>query len=113
MPPAESRCNSDFMLALVSVQHVPTSAPANRTSQAKKWTLTWSDEFNAATGSPPDPAKWVVESGGHGWGNHELEYYTSRPENLRQENGNLVIEAINKSFTGSEGVTRNYTSARL
>jgi len=77
------------------------------------WILTWSDEFNGANGSSPDRQKWVVESGGNGWGNDELEYYTARSQNLRQENGNLVIEAVKEKFTGSDGVQREYTSARL
>jgi beta-glucanase (GH16 family) len=88
---------------------------AARTDSATKrgWVLTWRDEFDGANGSPPDPRKWVVETGGNGWGNDELEYYTSRSKNIRQENGNLVIEAFKEKFTGSDGVERNYTSARL
>jgi beta-glucanase (GH16 family) len=54
-----------------------------------------------------------VESGGNGWGNEELESYTPRAENLHLENGNLVIEAVKEEFTGSDGVKRRYTSARL
>lgn len=82
-------------------------------ARARKWTLTWSDEFSGPNGAPPDPAKWVLQTGGNGWGNHELEYYTSRRENVRQENGDLVIEANKESFTGPDGVRRDYTSARL
>ncbi len=78
-----------------------------------RWVLTWSDEFNGPVGSTPDAAKWVVESGGNGWGNDELEYYTARKQNVRQENGNLVIEAIKEKFTASDGTERRYTSARL
>ena len=77
------------------------------------WVLRWSDEFNGPNGSPPDPTKWVVESGGNGWGNDELQYYTKRPQNVRLEDGSLVIEAIKERFTGPDGVERNYTSARL
>lgn len=77
------------------------------------WVLTWSAEFNAPNGSPPDPTKWVVESGGNGWGNDELQYYTNRPKNVRLEDGNLVIEAVKEQFTGPDGVQRNYTSARI
>jgi beta-glucanase (GH16 family) len=79
----------------------------------RKWTLTWDDEFTGPNGSSPDPAKWVIESGGNGWGNEELEYYTPRQENLRLENGNLVIEAMKENFVGSDGVRRRYTSARV
>ena len=86
------------------------NAPA---SSKSGWTLTWSDEFNGPNGSAPDAKKWVAESGGNGWGNNELEYYTSRSQNSRIDNGNLLIEAIKEPFTGADGVARNYTSARL
>lgn len=77
------------------------------------WILTWSDEFNGTNGSPPDSAKWTAESGGNGWGNGELEYYTPRHQNVRQENGDLVIEAVKEEFTGPDKVRRDFTSARL
>ncbi len=72
------------------------------------WKLTWSDEFSGADGTPPDPAKWGYDTGGGGWGNNELQYYTDRTVNSRIENGALVIEARAENFGG-----RNYTSARL
>ena len=78
-----------------------------------KWTLTWSDEFNARSGSPVDSQKWTAEIGGNGWGNNELEYYTANPSNARQEHGALVIEAIRQPFTGRDGVKKDYTSGRL
>jgi len=96
---------------------VPLNSHLQRSStlSASKpnWVLTWSDDFNGRSGSAPDSSKWVVESGGSGWGNKELEYYTDRSRNVRQENGHLVIEAIKEKFTGRDGVVRNYTSARL
>ncbi len=52
-----------------------------------------------------------------GWrerlGNHQLEYYTNRPENSFIRDGNLVIQALKENFTGSDHVTRDYTSARI
>jgi beta-glucanase (GH16 family) len=74
------------------------------------WTLVWSDEFAQADGTSPDSAKWAYETGtgSGGWGNNELEYYTSRTNNVRIENGQLVIEARQESYLGS-----GYTSARL
>ena len=80
---------------------------------APTWVLTWSDEFNGTSGSGPDPTKWVIETGGNGWGNNELEYYTARTQNVQQANGNLVITALQESYTGPDSVTRNYTSARI
>ena len=74
------------------------------------WTLVWSDEFSQPDGSSPDTNKWAFDigTGSGGWGNNELEYYTSRTNNVRVENGQLVIEARQESYMGS-----GYTSARL
>ncbi|GLU47159.1 endo-1,3-beta-glucanase [Nocardiopsis ansamitocini] len=69
--------------------------------------LVWSDEFNGAAGSAPDPSKWTHETGAHGWGNQELQNYTtSRGNSALDGNGNLVITAKRES-NGS------YTSARM
>ncbi len=78
-----------------------------------KWTLVWSDEFNGPEGSMPDASKWSIVKDGSGFGNHELEYYTDRSANLHLEKGNLVITARKESYTGADGATREYTSARL
>ena len=67
--------------------------------------LVWSDEFNGSTISS---ANWNFDLGGGGWGNNELQNYTSRTENARISNGMLVIEARRENFGGNA-----YTSARL
>ena len=69
------------------------------------WALDWSDEFD---GHALDRGKWTFETGGHGFGNNEMQYYTDRPENLRLEDGMLVIEARREAYQG-----RDYTSARI
>jgi beta-glucanase (GH16 family) len=101
-----------FALVVASVQP-GAQQTAGRRPPASSWVLTWSDEFNGPDGSAPDPAKWSVESGGNGWGNSEMQYYTPRRENVRQEKGSLVIEAIKEKFTGPDGTRRDYTSGRL
>lgn len=75
---------------------------------AKKYAkLVWSDEFN--TDGLPDKSKWNYDVGGDGWGNNELQYYTSeRLKNARVENGMLIIEAYRENWQN-----KNYTSARL
>ncbi len=75
--------------------------------------LIWSDEFNGQAGSLPVSTKWTMVTGGGGFGNHELESYTSRPENVQQRDGNLVITARKEAFTGTDKIPREYTSARL
>jgi beta-glucanase (GH16 family) len=87
--------------------------PSTRHLAAERWDLTWSDEFDGASGSHPAPSKWKFETGGDGWGNHELEYYTDRSENSRIDQGKLIIEARREDYRGKDGVTRQYTSARL
>ena len=77
------------------------------------WSLVWSDEFDGPSGAAVDSTKWTPEVGGWGWGNNELEYYTARPVNAYQSGGSLVIKAIKEHYTGSDNVTREYTSARL
>lgn len=70
--------------------------------------LVWSEEFNTA--GAPDPAKWGYDigTGSNGWGNNELQYYTSRPENVTISNGTLKITAKKESYSG-----REYTSTRM
>src|SRR5215472_13844088 len=83
-------------------------------AEPKTWKLIWSDEFDGPAKSAPDPKKWGFSIGGGGWGNRELQTYTSRRENsFLDGKGNLVIEARRERFTGPDGITRDYTSARL
>ncbi len=64
------------------------------------------------TDGAPNPEIWGFDIGtgpnGDGWGNQELQYYTDRPDNVRVENGFLLITAREESFANSP-----YTSARL
>ncbi len=82
-------------------------------TEVPAWELVWSDEFSQPNGSAPDSRSWNYDQGGGGWGNLELQTYTNRRENSRIENGNLVIEARRETFTGTDGISRNYTSARI
>lgn len=84
----------------------PTPAPG-------PWQLTWSDEFDGADGSRPDESRWTYDLGGGGFGNQELETYTNRAENADIEKGALVITARSEHYTGTDGIARDYTSARL
>jgi beta-glucanase (GH16 family) len=74
-------------------------------------TLVWEENFDGTTISPET---WTFDFGDGcergicGWGNQELQYYTSRPENARIEDGSLVIEARREDFQG-----KPFTSARL
>lgn len=65
--------------------------------------LEWAEEFDCET---IDTITWNFKKGfGH---NNEEQYYTNREENLRVENGILVIEARKEKYE-----TASYTSARI
>ena len=99
-------------LVLVSLVHCGTSAPQAPTGErapqpSGAWRTVWADEFDGD--GLPDPSKWSYETGGHGWGNNELQFYTgSRPENARVQGGVLIVEARREPREG-----KAYTSARL
>ena len=107
-----SQCFALFATILFAGLRAPAQTTA-ASAVSSEWTLVWSDEFNGPIGSRVDSSKWVTETGGGGWGNDELEYYTARPQNAYLEDGNLVIKVLQEKYTGSDNVSKNYTSARL
>ncbi len=69
--------------------------------------LLWSDEFEQE--GLPNPAKWSLEVGDHGWGNNELQLYTSgQLKNARVQGGVLLVEAH-----ADASQPKGYTSAKL
>ena len=68
-------------------------------------TPVWGDEFDNV--GAPDASKWNYNVGAGGWGNNELQYYTS-DNNAVVQDGKLKIEARKENKEGS-----SYTSARL
>jgi beta-glucanase (GH16 family) len=89
------------------------ACPIARACNPTGWTLVWSDEFDGPRGSAVNSRKWSFDIGGNGWGNKELETYTSRAANSHLADGRLVIEALKETFSGPDSITRHYTSARL
>ncbi|MGV9808461.1 RICIN domain-containing protein [Micromonospora chersina] len=78
--------------------------------------VTWSDDFTGPAGAAPDGSKWRYDTGGSGWGNNELEYYTTSTRNAALDgNGNLVITARKENPAGYSCWygSCQYTSARL
>jgi beta-glucanase (GH16 family) len=70
------------------------------------WNIVWSDEFNGPT---INTNIWTYDLGNNsGWGNSELEYYTSSAQNACVSNGFLHLVALQQSSNGY-----SYTSARL
>ena len=91
---AEKPVSEEIQMAEAEEEYTDTP---DRSSEG--YTLIWSDEFD---GDSLDTTKWSCQIGtgtSEGltdWGNQELEYYTDREENVRVEDGELIITAINK-----------------
>jgi uncharacterized repeat protein (TIGR01451 family) len=87
-------------------------------ARAQNWQLVWSDEFNGAQGTLPDPTKWSYDSPTAGASNGEQETYCGQAgagqtgicanwqQNAQMDGqGHLLITAINSG--------QGWTSARL
>jgi beta-glucanase (GH16 family) len=75
--------------------------------------VVWHDEFAGRRGTRPDPRKWSFETG-HGWGDRELQSYTSLPRNASLDGrGHLVITARREAYNGADQRPADYTSARI
>lgn len=79
--------------------------------QNDQLSLVWSDEFDS--GVFPDESKWTLVQGNGcpglcGFGNNEKQYYTNSPDNVRLDDGKLVIMAHYHPDS-----TIRYTSAKL
>ncbi|MCR9098352.1 MAG: family 16 glycosylhydrolase [bacterium] len=72
--------------------------------------MIWSDEFD---GNALDTSRWSYDIGDGcpnlcGWGNNEQQYYTDAPENIKVENGLLVITGREDNVGGA-----GYSSAKI
>lgn len=93
---------------------IAAASLAGLATPATGQTLLSSDEFTGAAGSAPNPQAWTELTGGSGWGNNELETYTDRASNVSLDgDGHLKITAQKETYTGSDGITRDYTSGRI
>ncbi len=72
-----------------------------RAGHAQCWNLVFEEEFN---GTSLDLNTWEYQVGGGGWGNNELQFYTSG-SNVQVSNGTLKIIAKQSGST--------YTSSRI
>lgn len=81
--------------------------PEEQSFQTEFTDLLWSDEFD---GNALDTANWNYEigNGDNGWGNGEAQYYTNSEDNVKVQDGNLVITAKRESESGFD-----FTSARI
>ena len=77
--------------------------------------LVWSDEFDGA-GGVPDSANWKFETGGDGWGNHELETYCAPGSSVGlcvAAKPNVVVTDGYLHLVARRDAAGKWTSARM
>ena len=84
---------------------IPCIPCVNQVKAESSWKLVWSDEFD---GDSLNTNVWTRETGGSGWGNNELQYYTDRTDNSYVSDGTLKIVAKRENYSNCR-----FTSARL
>jgi len=89
----------------VYVPPIPAGPPVDK-NWSFETTPTWADEFTNS--GAPLSSNWDYDTGGGGWGNNELEYYTNTTNNASVANGLLTITAKKESMGGM-----GYTSSRM
>ncbi len=68
--------------------------------------LLWQDTFEKEGNLDPDI--WTIETGGHGFGNNESQFYTNQEKNIFVKDQMLHIAAHKEAYEH-----RNYTSAKI
>lgn len=85
-----------------------SSGPAQTNSLFSTYP-TWAQDFAGETSGTLNSNDWEVVEGPAQNSNHEAEYYTDSPTNLRIDNGVLVLEATQQA----EPQNYDYASARI
>lgn len=88
-------------------------APSNEGNDPVYDRLLWQDEFEQE--GPLDDSKWHHQTelpNGDSWFNGEIQHYTDRMDNTYVNDGVMHLVAKKETFT-DQGVTKQYTSARL
>lgn len=107
-----------FAALLWGCDHIADPDHVSDPTPASDYRLIWSDEFDQDS-TAPLASKWNYELGygsnNDGWGNDEWQNYTNSSENVRVEDGKLVITAVWDSTHYQVPGKRNgsVTSARI
>ncbi|TVQ13855.1 MAG: glycosyl hydrolase family protein [Bacteroidetes bacterium] len=104
--------NTDHVIAYIDDFYFEGEEP-EETDDPVYDKLVWYDEFE--TDGALDASKWHHQTllpNGDSWFNNEIQHYTDRLENTWVEDGVMYLVAKKETFT-DQGVTKQYTSARL
>jgi beta-glucanase (GH16 family) len=93
---------------IVQQSSAPPKGPAQNDTLFTTYP-SWSQDFSDYEIDHLDPTYWEVNVGPAQNSNHEAQYYTNSPANLRIENGTLVLEATKQAEPGGY----QYASSRI
>lgn len=100
---------TNFQVTLASVQAVTVPQPSQDPTVPSRVL-----SFQGPAGSAPDSTVWNYETGGNGWGNGEMQTYTASTSNAALDgNGRLRIATRQETVVGTDGIQRDFTSAKL
>ncbi|GAA0517172.1 endo-1,3-beta-glucanase [Paractinoplanes deccanensis] len=104
-----------FIAAAAMVVALSGGLAVGSRSDTAEAAVVWNEDFNGPAGSGVDTSKWNFDVGGSGWGNQELQYYTSGTSNVAMDGqGHLVITARKGSGGNScWNGTCQFTSGRI
>ena len=66
------------------------------------------EDFTAYSSSTINEKLWHFQTGGHGWGNKELQYYTTSSKNCFIDKEGLHLVCLKEDYDKN-----HYTSAKL
>ena len=100
-----------LLLTVVTLLLLPSLCSSQPSDPS--YVLVWQEEFSYSNGSQPSPLlwNWEVGNGDDGWGNSELEYYTSSTINSAVSGEVLSISGLYQPDYLSSGF--DFTSARI
>lgn len=106
------RIQNVFAIIAILAALIAPNAPAG----AQQTVQVFDDEFSAGSVSSPasiNPSNWQFQTGNgvNGWGNEELEYYTSLPQNTYDDGQYLNIVDLYQPNWDDTGF--NWTSGKL
>ena len=70
---------------VAGIQFTPAkkvSAAVTSSGGSGSWKLVWSEDFNGNVGSGVDTSVWNYDTGNGGWGNNEIQNYTTSTNNV-------------------------------
>jgi hypothetical protein len=111
-----NKLKNNLILSFATILLLNSCSTDEKQTVTTKTKLVMSDEFNVD--GEPDPNIWSfnIGTGNGGWGNNELQYYTSRPENIKVEKdiiGKGNIGVAKNLYVGSGAKINNEGAAQF